>query len=283
MSYYRHALQQLSTIYSPGEASSLVRLIFEERFGLSLTDILLGKDNNLSANEGKELQNIVERLLKNEPIQYILGYTTFCGLRLKVAPGVLIPRPETEELVEWIVADYPQRKGLRILDIGTGSGCIALALAHGGCDVEAWDVSVEALAIAWENAELTGQNVLFCKKDILQEFSDDEAPRYDVIVSNPPYICQHEAADMECNVLDYEPHQALFVPDDDPLLFYRAIVRFARRTLTEGGALYFEINRAYVSEMLEMLAFEGFGELEARKDQFDNDRMLKAVCSARKY
>ena len=282
MSPYRHALQQLSAVYPPGEATSLVRLLFEERFGLSLTDVLLGKDSNLSANECRELQNIVERMLKNEPIQYILGHTTFCGLTLKVAPGVLIPRPETAELVEWVAAEQAGKGPVRVLDVGTGSGCIALALAQRGLDVEAWDVSEEALAIARENALSTGLKVVFKRKNVLHMAPQETVGEYDVIVSNPPYICHREAAEMERNVLDYEPHLALFVPDDDPLLFYRAITRMASCMLREGGTLYFEINRAYGKEMLAMMAEEGFCEMEVRKDQFGNERMMKAVCSGRK-
>lgn len=282
MSPYRQALQQLSTLYPSGEASSIVRLLFEERFGLSLTDVLLGKDSNLSANECIELQNIVERLLKNEPIQYILGYTSFCGMNLKVAPGVLIPRPETAELVAWVTTEEKDRKLKRVLDVGTGSGCIALALAKEGFDVEAWDVSEEALKIAQENAHQTGLKVSFKRKDILQTEIREDTNRFDIIVSNPPYICAHEADEMEANVLDYEPLQALFVPNDDPLLFYRTIARIARKKIEEGGVVYFEINRNYTTEMIDMMSVEGFDKIEVRKDQFGNDRMLRAVCSRRK-
>lgn len=301
MSFYQDITHQLQTVYPPGEASALVRLIMEERFGLSQTDLLLGKDSNLSANDREVLQNIVARLLKNEPIQYILGETEFCGLRLKVAPGVLIPRPETAELVEWIESSQhapvtisegqkaeSERRQLSLLDIGTGSGCIALALASRGFKVEAWDVSDEALSIARDNATRLGLNVAFRKQDILDNsllqnrctLSEDNTSisptLYDVIVSNPPYICHREKKEMEANVLDYEPHLALFVPDDDPLLFYRAIARFATVALRPSGYLYFEINRAYSEETKQMLLSLGFQDVKIRHDQFDNPRMIRA-------
>ncbi len=278
MALYHDTIHRLSEAYPQGEATALARMLFEVRFNLSLTDVLLGKDNELSSNERDELENIVVRMLKNEPIQYILGETEFCGMTLKVAPGVLIPRPETAELVNWMVEDACSQ-GLRALDVGTGSGCIALALAQHGFDVEAWDVSDEALAIARQNAGCLGLNVRFVYEDVLhrEESSSSSCSQFDVVVSNPPYICQKEACEMERNVLEYEPHLALFVPDDDPLLFYRAIADVACQRLVSGGRLYFEINRAYASETLGMLESKGFGELETRKDQFGNDRMVKAV------
>lgn len=279
MSHYHNLLQQLCTIHPKGEASSIARWVMEERFGLSQTDLLLGKDSELSANDAEELQNITQRLLENEPIQYVLGSTTFCGLNIGVAPGVLIPRPETAELVEWI--KETGHRGARLLDIGTGSGCIALALADSGFDAEAWDISSEALNIAIENAKKLGLHVDFKLKDILHINIDNEAQSaiFDIIVSNPPYICDREAAEMESNVLDYEPHTALFVPDDDPLLFYRAIAEYAIRHLTEGGKLFFEINRAYASETANLLKSLGFTDIEVRQDQFGNDRMIKATST----
>lgn len=280
MSHYHNVIQQLSAIYTKSEATAMTRMLFEERFGLSLTDLLLGKDSNLSEKERTELQIIVERLLKNEPIQYVLGRTTFCGMNIGVAPGVLIPRPETEELVAWIASDYEHihtPPTHNVLDIGTGSGCIALALAEQGFKVEAWDISDEALDIAQKNAERLELNVYFKKEDILHTDYSETRTQYDIIVSNPPYICQQEGAEMERNVLDYEPHLALFVPDNDPLLFYRAIARFAQKALNADGALYYEINRAYSKETAEMLKKEGFQKIEIRKDQFGNDRMIKAI------
>lgn len=278
MSHYHNVIRQLSTAYPKSEATAMARMLFEDRFGLSLTDLLLDKDSNLSENDCTQLQIIVERLLKNEPIQYVLGHTVFCGLTLEVAPGVLIPRPETAELVDWIVSDHPQAASCHTLDIGTGSGCIALALADKGFQVEAWDISDEALAIAQRNAEQLRLNICLKKKDILQTDAFQESNKtYDIIVSNPPYICQREAVEMEQNVLNHEPHLALFVPDSDPLLFYRAIAQFAQHALSDSGTLYFEINRAYGKETADMLQNEGFQNIEVRKDQFGNDRMIKAT------
>lgn len=274
MSHYHNLVQQLCTLHPRGEASSIARWVMEERFGLSQTDLLLGKDSDLSAKDTEDLHIITQRLLKNEPLQYILGQTSFCGLTIKVAPGVLIPRPETAELVEWIKEVCAT--GSRILDIGTGSGCIALALAHHGFSVEAWDISSEALSIAQENAINLHLDVTFKQKDILQ--FDETTAQFDIIVSNPPYICNKEAKEMESNVLDYEPHTALFVPDDDPLLFYRAIALYAVNHLSHNGQLFFEINRAYAVETVELLKSLGFIDVTVRQDQFGNDRMIKATA-----
>lgn len=276
MNHYRNLTDQLCNIYDKGEAQSIARWVMEDCFGLSQTDLLLGKDSNLSEKEIAELQNITERLLKNEPIQYILGHTSFCGLTIDVAPGVLIPRPETAELVDWIVETV--HKDPTALDIGTGSGCIALALANSGFSVEAWDISEDALKIAQSNARKLSLNVSFRLKDVLQISEDKDAQKrqFDVIVSNPPYICYSEMNDMTANVLDNEPHTALFVPDNDPLLFYRAIATYAARHLNKGGHLFFEINRAYAKETTDMLESLGFIDIITRQDQFGNDRMIKA-------
>lgn len=280
MKLYRDTIQQLSSVYPSGEASALTRWVMEERFGLTMADIMMDKDNDLSPNQRQELQNIAERLLQKEPIQYILGYTSFCGLTLAVKPGVLIPRPETAELVEWICEDEPAetRSGRHVLDIGTGSGCIALVLASRGFSVEAWDISPEALAIARENARQLDLKVDFREQDILQPASSiAPGSQFDIIVSNPPYICRREAEGMDENVLSHEPHLALFVPDDDPLLFYRHIADFAAGHLSANGRLYFEINRSYSQETQGMLEGKGFIDVLVRKDQFDNPRMVCAT------
>lgn len=279
MSIYRHSINRLTTRYPLGEAQALVRLFMEERFGLTHTDLLVGKDKDLSANDCTEAENIVERLLKSEPIQYILGHTTFCGLDLEVAPGVLIPRPETAELIDWIVSEHTP---CRVLDIGTGSGCIALALASKGFTVEAWDVSPQALAIAQRNAQRLQLPVQFRQVDVLHIPHEylEESLQYDLIVSNPPYICRHEAKEMEDNVLQHEPHIALFVPDEDPLLFYRAIARFAAAHLNPQGALYYEINRAYADETCHLLNNEGFSHTEVRLDAYQNPRMVRGLKNA---
>lgn len=280
MELLRQTTQRLSAVYPAGEASALARMVMEDCFGLSLTDLMLDKDNELSSLQLQELQNITERLLQKEPIQYILGHTTFCGLSLLVAPGVLIPRPETQELVEWICNEnmLENRSKKRVLDIGTGSGCIALTLAHRGFAVEAWDISPEALRIAQSNADRLGLEVSFAKQNILQQdTSAKDNEQFDIIVSNPPYICRKEAEEMDSNVLDHEPQLALFVPDNDPLLFYRHIASFATRSLRSGGELYFEINRAYAEDTCNLLKQNGFADVEMKEDQFCNPRMVRGV------
>lgn len=280
MEIFRQLNHQLSSVYPDGEAMAMARWVMEDGFGLTMTDLMLDKDNDLSSVQRQELQIIADRLLRKEPIQYVLGSTWFCGLRIHVGPGVLIPRPETEELVAWVCADHAAegRGRPKVLDIGTGSGCIALALTSRGFDVEACDVSPEALRIARRNASDLGLEVGFFEKDILQDVvtSRSSIP-YDVIVSNPPYICRREAGEMESHVLDHEPHLALFVPDSDPLLFYRHIARYATTHLCPHGTLYFEINRTYGEEVCEMLRQMGFGDVELRSDQFGNPRMVKAL------
>jgi len=227
------------------------------------------------------------RLEGGEPIQYVLGRACFCGRSFAVAPGVLIPRPETEELCRLIIDTHPS-ESLNILDIGTGSGCIAitLALEMPDAEVEAVDISPEALAIAGANAARLGAKVSFHQYDILSEDSPPlgrgrgwgapSTPKYDIIVSNPPYICERERADMERNVLDYEPHTALFVPDDDPLLFYRTIGQKALTMLVPGGILCFEINPLYCDQLIELLRSQGYCEVETVSDSFGKRRFVTA-------
>lgn len=270
--------QQLSTIYPHGEAASIARWVMEDVFHLTLADLLLGKDSELSADDLQKLQIITERLLKKEPVQYVLGHTTFCGHTFHVAPGVLIPRPETEELVAWASYTLSQSAHTHpaILDIGTGSGCIAisLALAHPTATVTAWDVSEQSLQIAQDNSQCLQAGVQFRQVDVLQPHLPSH--RWDLIISNPPYICQSEAQQMEAHVLEHEPHLALFVPDDSPLLFYRAIATYATCSLTHGGMLYFEINRCYGMPVCDMLRSLGFTDVELKKDLYGNDRMIRA-------
>ena len=264
----------LVDIYTAGEVSALTRIIATELLGVSqMADFL--KDNiTLTAKQEALLDNAIERLKKQEPIQYILGYSDFCGLRFKVTPATLIPRPETSELVEWIASETTGCES--ILDIGTGSGCIAVSLAHKvpQSKVTAWDISNDALAVATENSKANGQAVTFEQVDILAYQPTGE--QFDIIVSNPPYIKENEKETMHSNVLDWEPHTALFVPDSDPLLFYRAIAEKGLTILKPGGRLYFEINRAHGKETMEMLAALGYTDIELRKDFADNDRMIKA-------
>ena len=266
----------LSGIYPPSEALSLAKMLLVEVFDFSTLELYGGKDKEISGKRRDVLDEMIRRLKKNEPIQYIIGVESFCGLTFEVNPSVLIPRPETQELVGWIAGDCQEKEACRILDIGTGSGCIPVSLAHRlpKAEVESWDISEDALQVARRNAERNGVEVLFLQKDVLKA-SPDEA-RYDVIVSNPPYIAEKEKVDMEANVLDWEPSIALFVPDEDPLLFYRKIAQLGCSMLKEGGALYFEINRAYGQETIQMLEAMGYKEIELRKDSWGNDRMMKA-------
>ena len=266
----------LSGIYPPSEALSLAKMLLVEVFDFSTLELYGGKDKEISGKRRDVLDEMIRRLKKNEPIQYIIGVESFCGLTFEVNPSVLIPRPETQELVGWIAGDCEGRGACRILDIGTGSGCIPVSLAHRlpKAEVESWDISEDALQVARRNAERNGVEVLFRQKDVLKA-SPDEA-RYDVIVSNPPYIAEKEKVDMEANVLDWEPSIALFVPDEDPLLFYRTIAQLGCSMLKEGGALYFEINRAYGQETIQMLEAMGYKDIELRKDSWGNDRMMKA-------
>ena len=370
---YNQLWKRLTAIYNEREAQAIVRTVLDALFGMSLTDICLGKVTQLSADDTTRLEKIMQRLEKSEPVQYVLGAGWFAGRLFDVAPGVLIPRPETEDLVKWACdeakekgkednskdergkeekevskkGEAPQKEeqllssplkeeeeglrkgkdasqkeeqhlssllkeeeeGLRkgkdasqkeeqplssllknnkevsekgeevphpsILDIGTGSGCIAItvALALPQARVTAWDISTDALAIAAGNAHRLGASVRFEHQDALNAPDDEE--RWDVIVSNPPYICDRERADMSDNVLSYEPELALFVPDSDPLLFYRAIARYASKALKPGGRLLFETNTAYVHEVAQAMANEGFTAIEVRNDCFGKPRMVK--------
>ena len=363
---YNQLWKRLTVIYNEREAQAIVRTVLDALFGMSLTDICLGKVTQLSADDTTRLEKIMQRLEKSEPVQYVLGSEWFAGRLFDVAPGVLIPRPETEDLVKWTCdeakekekednskeergeeeegsrkgegskkdeapkKEEAQRKedaskkeeqlhsspskekkegskkgeaskkeeqllsspskeekeGLRkeeeaphpsILDIGTGSGCIAItvALALPQAHVTAWDISTDALAIAAGNAHRLGASVRFEHQDALS--APDDKKRWDIIVSNPPYICDRERADMSDNVLSYEPELALFVPDSDPLLFYRAIVRYASKALKPGGRLLFETNTAYAHEVAQAMADEGFTAIEVRNDCFGKPRMVKGA------
>ena len=267
-----NALQILRQRYGLGEARALYELIMERRFGLSRTDILLGKDTTLSAEDKAELEIIVDRVAKGEPVQYVLGCADFCGREFLVGPGVLIPRPETQELVRLV--EQHLALGSTVLDIGTGSGCIAITLALAGYEVTALDVSDVALSFARRNAERLGAEVEFVKGDIFQCSMFNV--QWNAIVSNPPYICESEASAMDGNVLDHEPHLALFVPDHDPLLFYRAISEFGLEHLAADGLLFFEVNRAYAEQVAELLLQKGYRETKIVKDQYDNNRFVWA-------
>lgn len=268
----------LQEIYSPGEVKALTRIIFEEVCQYTLTDILLHKNSILSASKRQKIETIVQRLQQNEPIQYIIGHTDFYGINIHVAPGVLIPRPETEELIGYILKENSGSNGF-ILDIGTGSGCIALALAQNLPDaqVEGWDISPEALKVATGNALKTKTEVAFSRKDILSLDPSAISRRYELIVSNPPYICEREKEEMEKNVLHHEPHLALFVSDSDPLLFYRKIGEAGKTLLSSGGKLYFEINALLWKETIELLKNLGYQNIRVMNDISGKHRFISAI------
>lgn len=293
---YHDICQRLTPLYGPQEAKAMTRMLLEDLFSLSFADILCGATELLSDADTLRLQQSVARLLDAEPLQYVTGKAFFCGHPFHVAPGVLIPRPETEWIVDTAV-NLATSSAPRILDIGTGSGCIAtsisLALADRHCHTEAWDISEDALRIAADNAERLGADVKFRRRDALrleEDFPAEEnqggaealsgtnaaAESWDIIVSNPPYICNREAADMHANVLRHEPHLALFVPDTDPLLFYRAIARYAMRSLRKGGWLLFECNTLYAHDTARMASDMGFAKSVVEDDCFGKPRFVKA-------
>ena len=266
---------ELKDLYSPDEISSLTRLILEKEFAIPFADILACKFNHLSDAEMQKLTEIVGKLKNSEPIQYILGESDFFGLAFYVNGSVLIPRPETEELVQWVL-ESAENKPIKILDIGTGSGCIAVTLAKKlpSAEVHAWDISEDALEVARRNAERNGVKVIFSKRDMLLEPVSDE--KFDIIVSNPPYVTEVEKTEMQENVLNFEPHLALFVPDDNALVFYEKIADFALTNLNKDGKLFFEINRAKGADIAHLLEEKGFTNIELRKDISGNERMVMA-------
>ena len=276
---YNEMWRKLAQEYDEGEAKAVTRMVYEVRYGLTLSDIYIGKDTQLSLDRQTELEEITKRLMEHEPVQYILGQADFCGRTFHVEPGILIPRPETEHLCRLITKHVaigsPNRS---VLDIGTGSGCIAITLALDipNSQVTAWDISPIALRVAKGNAEQLGAQVNVVENDMLQQ-TYQVAPQWDLIVSNPPYICDSEAEQMEANVLDYEPEIALFVPDDDPLQFYRAIAQYGQSALKSGGSLYFEINPLYANPLREMLSMMSYHDIDIKDDQFGKTRFIQAI------
>lgn len=286
---YSALWHRLLPVYAAPEAQAVIRLVLEELYGFTLTDLVMGSVEALPVKEQQRLNAIVARLRKGEPVQYILGRARFCGRDFRVSPAVLIPRPETEMLCRLVIDDahklpasLPGSPSPAILDIGTGSGCIAVTLALDlpDADVTAIDISDAALKVAAGNAARLHADVNFLRRDILKAAEEESEPdrptshKWSVIVSNPPYIAEKEKKDMETNVLDYEPGQALFVPDDDPLRFYRAIAVYAARTLRAGGRLYFEINPLYAEPLQRMLAQKGFTDIRMVGDQFGKQRFI---------
>ena len=261
--------------YDMAERTSILSIIMEETLGMNQVEAILYHDQEITQEKKRELQRVCQELSKDIPIQYIYQKAHFLGLSLYVDSRVLIPRQETEELVDWIVTTHMAAPQLRILDIGTGSGAIAIALKKHlpQASLTAIDISEGALAVAQQNAKRHGVAITFLQQDILGV--EDLGTSYDIIVSNPPYVRELEKKEMHANVLDYEPSLALFVPDDNPLLFYEKIAEIAAQNLTEGGALYFEINQYLGKQTLEMLHKKDFKAL-LRKDLNDNDRMIRA-------
>lgn len=297
---YRTLKQQFLLSGIPeGEARAITLLLLEKVCGMSIAEALTAV--SIPPTQRELLLAMAARVAQGEPVQYVLGEADFCGMALHVAPGVLIPRQETEELVGWIVEEgkalpASANTRLRVLDIGTGSGCIAIALAKQleGAEVEAWDVSEEALRIAKENAEKERVQVKFERVDVLEGIApigsiasinsitsivsiDSITSTFHLLVSNPPYIPQEEASEMEATVLDHEPHAALFVPNDDPLLFYRRIAAIGMRLLLAEGLLFFEINRRFGREVVALLEGMGYRDVELKRDAYGNDRMVKAI------
>ena len=282
---------ELEKIYGSDEANALIMILLEHYFNIDRMKITMDPELRLSESEMLTLHFAVKELLKNKPVQYIIGETEFCGMRFFVNENVLIPRPETEELVNKLAVTpnssfRPKRSGVEkspthisILDIGTGSGCIAISLAKllKNSSVAAVDVSEKALEVAKKNAEANEVNVTFIKDDILNPQNRDLLNgQFDIIVSNPPYVCESEKSEMRANVLDYEPSTALFVSDNDPLIFYRKILEFAQKALKPNGEVWFEINEKFGEEMQDLCFDMGFNNIEIIKDFRDRDRILKA-------
>lgn len=264
----------LSGLYPKEEIDSFIFLIFNYLYGFKKIDLLISSDFDISIADRAKISDWVDRLKKYVPIQHVLGVTEFYGLKFRVTEDVLIPRQETEELVDLIVKRY-RNFAVKILDIGSGSGCIPIALKKNLPMADVWscDISPEALAIARENAELNSVDVSFSLFDILS-FDDFPAIGFDIIVSNPPYVTESEKALMHSNVLDYEPHLALFVTDQEPLLFYNNIVKRSKKLLTNDGAIFFEINEAYGLEVKSLLVDNGF-DAEIVKDINGKDRIVQ--------
>ena len=275
----KEAIEQLraglSGIVEPHEAQAMIRVICEDVFNYDPVDVALRQDSELPEFAQQRVSDVISRLRRHEPLQYIVGSARFHGHKFKVTPAVLIPRPETEQLVDLIVDENPA-SDLRVLDIGTGSGCIAISLARAlkFAQIDALDVSRDALAVARDNAAALKVKVRFFESDILLP---QPAATYDIIVSNPPYICWSEREAMERNVKDYEPGQALFVPDNDPLLFYKSIAPYAMQSLDKGGRLYLEINQRFGREVKQLLEDNGFDEVRIIEDSYGKVRFAAAV------
>lgn len=279
--FHRLVKQTLQQRYSEREADALMRILFEDVGGISRQDILIhGADNTLPMEIKTRIFQMAQRIAEGEPWQYVVGRTKFCGLSIGVEKGVLIPRPETAEMVEHILQHEILPPTCNLLDIGTGSGCIALALKRNlpQAYVEAWDASHTALGVAHRNAEQLNLDVVFLQQDVLQYTAHyKESNAFNLIVSNPPYVCRSEASNMEALVLDHEPHLALFVPDEKPLLFYCAIAAIGQRLLKRKGILWLEINQRFGAEVCQLLRENGYTDISLLSDSYRNDRFVRAI------
>jgi release factor glutamine methyltransferase len=288
---FAHFRQSLTSLYGQEESEAITLLTVSEISGLSKVKIKAFPEFKLPYQQIEKLKNILNRLQTGEPIQYILGKTEFYGLPFYVDPSVLIPRSETEELVEWVISSASSGQlavgagQLTILDIGTGSGCIAIALKKNlpTFSVSAIDISKAALQTAKKNAILNNADIGFIDADILNLRSEIEISKSEIITSNPPYVTLHDKTKMHVNVTDFEPHNALFVPENDPLIFYKAIADFAVKNLTTNGLLFFEINESYGDDIVKLLAYKGFENIELRKDMTGRDRMIRGVIGSLRH
>ena len=273
--FKRHFFSELAYLYPETEIQSFFTILVESKLHLSRIQLALEHNFELDNNDYDFLQNALLKLKNQIPVQYIVGETAFYGLMFKVDKNVLIPRPETEELVEWVLQNHKNSKSLKILDVGTGSGCIAISLAKNllNAKVSAMDISAEALNVAKNNATMNQVKVDYILADILK--IEKLATNFDIIVSNPPYVRELEKSQMQQNVLSNEPHLALFVKDENPLLFYDKIAELAKKHLTENGVLYFEINQYLGMETIDLLKSKGFKNIELKKDIYGVDRMVK--------
>lgn len=271
-----YLLNKLRSIYNDSEASNITDWVMEHITGSKKAERMIYKNAAITEQEEKQLQQYTERLMQHEPVQYVLNESWFCGLKLYVDKNVLIPRPETEELVEWIISNckFPVDE-LKILDIGTGSGCIAISLKRRIRKAEVWacDISNDALEVAKKNADALGADVNFIQLDFLNEEQRNQLPSFDIIISNPPYVPQKDKADMQPNVLNYEPHTALFAPDNDPLIFYKAIASFGKKHLRQPGNIYCEIHESLGNSVKEIFSSGGY-TTELKKDMQQKDRMI---------
>lgn len=278
--YFRATVARLRPVLD-SEAEDAARIIFEDVAGYDRKYIFMNGDREILDFVQRNISAAVDKVLAGEPVQYAVGRARFMGMDFKVSPAVLVPRPETEGLVDLITDDWCGRSDLSVLDLCTGSGCIAVALSRAlpFSDVEAVDISADALAVARENAAALGARVRFVRADVL-DLRPEEDGKFDIVVSNPPYVCESEKKDMDARVLDYEPHLALFVPDSNPLEFYRPIAEYASQALKKGGMLYLEINPLFASDIASMLNNTGFADVQIFRDYRGKQRFARAAKTA---